>query len=182
MPDYGLGQTNIDKKNGIRYGVISQHEVLQAWADSSEAYYGDPHCPGCGNDAIESGDDEEGILTDREGYKVSRGACGDFACDRCKIRFDADEAYGDEPISHFIDDEEYSAECGDSGDIFITKSPYYTFAPFCSPCAPGAGYLADAGKHDDSSGMKTYCFGRDWFDDEKCPYKYFDVKTGEEVK
>ena len=40
--DYGLGKTNIDKTSGIRYGVISQHSVGQAWYDESEAYYGTP--------------------------------------------------------------------------------------------------------------------------------------------
>lgn len=32
------------KNQGIRYGVINQREVLQAWADSSEAFYS-PYCP-----------------------------------------------------------------------------------------------------------------------------------------
>ncbi len=53
--DYGMGTTNIDKENGIRYGVIPQNEVLQVWCDSSEAYYGEPEectCmnPECGED------------------------------------------------------------------------------------------------------------------------------------
>ena len=29
--DYGLGLTNIDKENGIRYGVIPQNEVSENW-------------------------------------------------------------------------------------------------------------------------------------------------------
>ena len=37
--DYGRGQVNIDHTNNIRYGVISQNEVLQAWADESEPIY-----------------------------------------------------------------------------------------------------------------------------------------------
>ena len=37
--DYGRGLVNIDHETGIRYGVISQHEVLQAWADESEPEY-----------------------------------------------------------------------------------------------------------------------------------------------
>ncbi len=47
--DYGNGLTNIDHSNGIRYGVIPANEVLQAWCDSSEPDYGEPHCPKCGN-------------------------------------------------------------------------------------------------------------------------------------
>jgi hypothetical protein len=34
--DYGNGMTNKDRDTGIRYGVISQNDVLQAWADSSD--------------------------------------------------------------------------------------------------------------------------------------------------
>lgn len=37
--DYGMGTTNVDVKTGIRYGVISQHDVSQAWCDSSEPVY-----------------------------------------------------------------------------------------------------------------------------------------------
>lgn len=33
--DHGLGTTNADHSTGIHYGVISQNEVLQAWADNS---------------------------------------------------------------------------------------------------------------------------------------------------
>jgi hypothetical protein len=125
--DYGMGASNINPLTGIRYGVISQNEVLQAWADSSEPYYGE--------EEMEEDD------------------------------------YDAEPIFWFIDDGEYKAECGDDGEIFITKSPYYTTCAFCSPCAPGAGYLMDYREN----GIKAYCFGHDWFEDEKAPYKVFRV-------
>ena len=126
--DYGMGMTNRDHENGIHYGVISQHEVLQAWADSSEPYYGD----------------EKEIDEDAE------------------------------PLSFSFEGDGYLAECGDDGDIFITKSPFYTLCAFCSPCAPGAGYLMDSRK----DGVKAYCFGHDWFEDGKAPYPVYDVKTG----
>lgn len=29
--DYGRGLTNIDPKNGIRYGIIGIHDVVQAY-------------------------------------------------------------------------------------------------------------------------------------------------------
>ena len=134
--DYGRGLTNIDTETGIRYGVISQNEVLQAWADSSEPDYGET----------------EG-MTDED---------LEFA----------------EPLFYIFSDEEYSATCGDDGDIFIYKSPFYTLCRFCSPCAPGAGYLMSP----DDNGIKAYCFGHDWFEDEQAPYKVYDVKTGMEVK
>ena len=39
--DYSLPNSTVnrDSKTGIRYGVISQNAVLQAWADSAEAEY-----------------------------------------------------------------------------------------------------------------------------------------------
>ena len=131
--DYGRGLTNIDGKTGIRYGVIHQQHVLQAWCDDSEAYYGD--IP-----------EEEIEFTD--------------------------------PINYFIDDNEYYAFSDDYGDIMITRSPYYTKCKYCSPCAPGAGYLMDY----TDEGIKAYCFGHDWFDSGKAPYKVYDVKTNKLIK
>ena len=116
--DYGRGQTNIDHKTGIRYGVISIHEVTQAWCDSSEPFY-------------------------------------------------------------LVHSNEYIAEQGnDDHDIFIIKSPYYTLCQFCSPCAPGAGYLMNH----TPDGIKAYCFGHDWFDGERAPYPVYSVKTGKLVE
>lgn len=34
--DYGMGQSNVDKSTGIRYGVISVNECVQSWYDSAE--------------------------------------------------------------------------------------------------------------------------------------------------
>ncbi len=173
--DYGLGQTNIDKANGIRYGVISSHDVSQAWADSSEADYGDACCPKCGNyayaiDAPEVPDiDEEENWTD-EGR--------DYACTECRYSFDASEAYGDEPLGFTLDDGEYKAsQSGDDNDIFIMDSPYYTRASFCSPCAPGACYLTSP--CDD--GEKAYCFGHEWFDDGIAPYPVYRVSDDKQL-
>ena len=63
----------------------------------------------------------------------------------------------------------------DSSDIFVMESPFYTLCAPCSPCAPGAGYLLTKGK------LKAYCFGHDWFEEGKAPYRVFSVGTGEEV-
>ena len=122
--DYGMGLTNIDLKTGIRYGVINQNRVLQAWAEESEPVFPEP--------------DEE----------------GDFF----------------EPIGFEYSGDGYEASCGEDGDIFITKSRYYTLCGFCSPCAPGAGYLTDAGD------IKAYCFNHDWFEEKKAPYVVYRVK------
>jgi hypothetical protein len=133
--DYGRGTTNIDPETGIRYGVINQNEVLQAWADSA-----DPVFP--------ESENEEDI--------------DDFI----------------EPDGYTYNDDGYICEqFADDPDIFVCKSPYYTYCAFCSPCAPGAGYLLD--KRNELTGIKTYCFGHDWFEDEKAPYPVFSVETDE---
>ena len=134
--DYGLGQTNIDTKTGIRYGVIHQGECLQAWADSSEPYYGP--------------EDELSELSENEWE-------------------------GMEPISWYYSGEGIEAEQSfDDGDIFILKSPYYTLCGFCSPCAPGAGYLTGNGN------VRAYCFGPDWFEG-KPPHDIYRVSDGKLV-
>ncbi len=135
--DYGGGMTNRDPDTGIRYGVISQHSVMQAWADSSEADYGKPTCPECGNGLVHF---DESIAGDWEG---NRG-CNDYMCTACEAIYDSADAYSDEPLGWSVDDGEYKlVDCLDS-DVMVLQSPYYTFAPFCSPCVPGAGNLDDA--------------------------------------
>lgn len=181
--DYGRGMTNIDKSNGIRYGVIPQNDVLQAWCDASESDYGDPHCPVCGNNAVDlCGEsaklvDDDGEDIDADTLEQYGHGCADYACPRCRHTLDGSDVFGDEPMGFNYDADGYTAECGDSGDIFITKSPYYTRAKFCSPCAPGAGYLRDA----TPNGVKTYCFGHDWFEDNQAPYPVFRVSDDAEM-
>lgn len=160
--DYGLGQTNIDPVTGIRYGVISGNgDILQAWADSSEADYGDPHCPKCGNDAGRMSDNDAPD-TDGDEWTQARGECADYYCVSCRLTFGSESAFGDEAIGYALEDAEYTAvSCLDS-DVMITRSPYYTRARFCSPCVPGAGDLNSP----DPQGIKAYCFGPDWYDTE----------------
>ena len=156
--DYGNGKTNIDLKTGIRYGVINQNEVLQAWCDSNEPFH-IYNCPYCGSE-----------LT--KGANAKR-------CPTCYKKIDPDVDFDmQEPVSFFLDDGEYKAEqTYDDPDIFIVKSPYYTFCQFCSPCAPGAGYLMNPME----GGVKAYCFDHSFFDEGKAPYKVYSVKTNEEV-
>jgi hypothetical protein len=175
--DYGLGTTNIDTDTGIRFGVISSHDICQSWSDSSEAEYGDPHCPKCGNEASCSTDEDTPDFDEHEDIKVS--GCGDYYCSDCRYAFDGDEAYGDEPLGWKLDNGEYLAtQSGDDSDIFVIKSPYFTHAQFCSPCAPGAGYLGNPC----ADGPKTYCFGHDWFDEGQAPYPVYRVADGTQVE
>ena len=176
--DYGVGKTNVDVKTGIRFGVISQNSVTQAWCDSAEADYGEPHCPKCGNEAIAydeySGESDDEMDT----WDHAEHECDDYVCCDCQYVFGSESAYGDEPAGWTLDDGEYKAtDCLDS-DIMILSSPYYTLAQYCSPCCPGAGNLDCAM----DGGHKTYCFGHDWFDEGKAPYPVYSVETGELVE
>ncbi len=162
--DYGMGQTNIDKSNGIRFGVLPMHAIYQAWCDSAEADYGEPTCGECGNDLVEYDDDKHGD------YPEIRG-CSDYACESCERVVESQDAYGDEPNGWHVDDGEYKAWQDSHGDVMVCASPYYTRAEFCSPCAPGACYLLNA----DEDGERAYCFGHDWFEGGRSPYPVYRV-------
>jgi hypothetical protein len=187
--DYGRGLTNIDTETGIRYGVISQNEVLQAWADSSEAIY--PWtCGYCGND----------LTSEPWEYPAH--------CDHCNRELTEDDFDMQEPAGFEYNQDGYIChQSADDTDIFVIKSPYYTYAQFCSPCAPGAGYLMNPFRFNVFDGYgenkpllsfphtsktykqaaenagypKVYCFDASWFDDNKAPYPVFSVETGEIV-
>lgn len=157
--DYGMGQTNVDVSNGIRFGVISMHEVTQAWCDDSEPQYGQPELSDC--DCQECGHNDG----------ISHSWGDSLICEECGEEFEVEFPDCCEPIAHTIANEEYSAtQSNDDVDIFITKSPYYTNCGFCSPCAPGAGYLLTR-----SDDCRAYCFGHDWFESGCAPYPVFRV-------
>lgn len=204
--DYGLGQTNIDHETGIRYGVIHAGEIAwwneQSEPEYSDTYY----CPKCGNEMynLEKDGDVENLkdiirkempeaeisemtaidiadyLLDTIGYGRDEYASDySLVCPSCEYITGADglDFQETEPIGFTYDSEGYQAfQSYDDPDIFVTKSPYYTLAQFCSPCAPGAGYLMDRGT------VKAYCFGHDWFEGGTAPYPVYDVKTGKRVK
>src|SRR4051812_23221274 len=95
--DYGMGQSNIDRTTGIRFGVISAH-ALADWAlEEFEADYGPPTCGTCGNDAQEYERDVHGEYDHGPG-------CADYACQTCERVFESSDAYGDEPLGHNLDD------------------------------------------------------------------------------
>ena len=173
--DYSLGKSNVDE-NGIHYGVIPANEVAEFWYEESEPYYGeDYHCPYCGSKAFEIDDMDEDEQEKIEEFEYDQTAF-EIACFSCKKVFSSGDALGD-PISSFYKKEGYVAEQGfDDHDIFIMKSPFYTYSQFCSPCAPGAGYLLNW--MDKDSGIKTYCLGHDWFE-EKETGKWIDCPSCE---
>ncbi len=150
--DYGLGLSNVDRNTGIRYGVISQHSV------DSDALYGN---------------------SDDTAYEEAY----DAALAEAKLEDPGLDAEDFDPmledVGIHIKDAEYEiVDCLDS-DIMVLRSPYFTFAQFCSPCVPGAGNLDNPMGPD--SGAKCYCLGHEWFEDGKAPYTVYSVETGQEV-
>jgi hypothetical protein len=156
---------NVDVDNGIRYGVIPHNRVGSSWCDASEPEYAEPEqcdcvCPEC-NEYVESPLD------------VSWGDC--IECPNCG-EFELEFPDMLEPLGFTYDSDGYECEQIGEVDIFISKSPYYTHAKYCSPCAPGACYLLS---RCDENGPKAYCFGPDWFDSyNPCPYPVYRVSDG----
>lgn len=169
MPDYGNGKTNIDLKTGIRFGVISPHEVGEWWYENAKPYYGTPNevnCPKCGHDCTE----------EKQEY-------GDtLECEECGRNFEIEWPECD-PISFSLCRGGYEASQTAERDIFVTKSPYYAYGPFCSPCAPGAVSLVpvNKGKYDHRTGEIAFCFGHEAFLGGKAPYRVYDADTFKEV-
>lgn len=148
--DYGLGKTNIDK-HGIRYGVIPINSLPGEVIDEFELNYSQ-HCPYCGYELDEDNWNSYGSVE---------------PCSACGELIEDGEQYGDEPDSQTYDDGELKMEIDSSYDVWIFKSPVVTNCQYCSPCAPGAGYLLNP--CDD--GPLTYAIPSDWFD-EYCPCPY----------
>lgn len=178
--DYSLGTAN--HRGEFHFGVISAHACCEFIYEAFEADYGPPTCGKCGNEAIEADDpqapDIDELPEDWETIHAIGGA--DYACLGCKRFFSSDDAFGEEPVGNYLDDGEYKASLDGYNDIFITQSPYFTYAQYCSPCAPGAGHLENPCPPG-CGGIKTYCFGHDWFNGDKAPYPVFSVKTGKLV-
>ena len=171
--DYGLGQTNIDHETGIRYGVIACNSIMsEAWNDL-EPDYGDPTCPACGNECIDWDADKHDNYTDPP------CGCCDYACDDCQAAWDSQDVYSDESLSWTYDGEGYAIHSDmDATILFVTQSLFYTYAPYCSPCVPGAGNLDDA---NGETGIRAYCLGVDWFEDNQAPYPIYRVDTDERI-
>lgn len=189
--DYGHGSTNVDTTNGIRYGVISQHSIVQAWSDASEPEYGPPTCPECGNKAtpLDSiGPNDTDIPSQDEAefetWTSERHETHDYACRSCKHFFGSASAFGDEPIGWTVDDGEYvMVDCLDS-DVMVIRSPFFTNGPYCSPCVPGGVNLDDAklfgDEMPDDCTPRAYCCGHDWFDPPIAPYRVYGVISNRE--
>lgn len=171
--DYGRGLTNVDLRTGIRYGVIPENAV-HWWDEGTSPSFPDPSCPYCGSERMLA------AFEPRKGSKkrarLAALHMGEaLYCQVCKHLVSEDDA-SPECDGSYVDKDGLQARCGEDGDIFVTLSPYFARAAFCSPCAPGACHLLS--EHD--AGERAYCLGHDWFDGG-APYRVFSVATGEEV-
>ncbi len=161
--DYSLGQSNVDSNTGIHYGVISQHSVN----------------PDALNDIFTQGEDiqfAESLKEYLANAKIENEKDGtEFDEDAATQDF-ADGYESDGGLNDYLYEQDgYKLTgCLDS-DLFVLRSPFYTFAQFCSPCVPGSGNLDSPCE----TGPKTYCLGHDWFEDNKAPYAVYSVETGE---
>lgn len=144
-------------------------------------------CPGCsGLLDTSSGPDGEFLhywcpdcetnVPEGDEIEYTGRGCADYACEDCHRYYDSGDCYGEEPREWILDDENYTAsQGGNDTDVFIIRSPYYTHAHFCRPCAPGACYLRSPV---DTDGPRCYCFGHDWFEDGVAPYPVYRVSDG----
>ncbi len=191
--DYGSGLTNINHATGIRFGVISPHSVAP---DSLQDVYDRGENQSYAASVKEAKDritfvlrevfDGLGVLPYdyRNGTNTPKADAylapivesvwddieqdwnGNYEGDNDQYRFESDG---------------YVIETSSLG-LYVIQSPFYTYAAFCSPCCPGAGDL-DSPRLTAESGVKTYCLGPDWFDNEDCtmPYTAFNVSDDSEV-
>lgn len=153
---------NRNPETGIRYGIIHNHRLAEFAYDEFTTEY-DEYCPHCGEEL--SQESSETLATECK-----------LECPHCSKEIRDGDQFGDEPSRVTLDDGTYKAFIDSSGDVWVIDSPYYTRAAFCSPCAPGACYLASP--CDD--GERAYCLGAEWFDGEP-PYPVYSVATGERV-
>lgn len=178
--DYGLGMSNTDKETGIRYGLIGQNaETLNHDATEDIFQFGK-------NVSFETYVDEFKLKlrSAMEDYFSSSKWSGekksklDQAVDNAfdAVEQDVSDNYQSDNDCYLYEKDGYKIHTTES-ELWVTLSPFYTHAQFCSPCAPGAGNLDSPC----ADGPKTYCLGHDWFEDCKAPYPVYSVADGKEV-
>lgn len=182
-----LGSTapNVDPANGIHYGCISQHSVNQESL----------------SDIFDNGRNLSYESAQADFKANLRATLKDYFSD---YKFMKETSTLDDCVEACYDavEQEWNDGYEDSGEsvylyeqdgyklstspslvaVFVEKSPYYTFARGCSPCAPNAGDLDNA-TAEDNGNLKTYCLGPDWFGDESpIPYACYDVVTDKVIE
>jgi hypothetical protein len=180
---------NFDEKTGIRYGVISPHNISSFALD----------------DIYQNGTDPQYESAKEEFENGLKSAIKEFCDNNSNMRLDDRhidiDVIMDQWNDHFendgsgimdYSDSEYDLHVsGDNFGIFVMKSPYYTYCRGCSPCAPGAGDLNNSFDPDEFEITEGYhrslCLGHEWFDQDndqysrKIPYRAFRVSDDSEV-
>ena len=208
--------TNRDPETGIRYGVISQHSIQSdvmsdIWSEardlSREAAV--EEMKDSIVSAIEQGETARealaGVLDDFV-RNADLSDCIDQMLDMMKdndgktphrdmlwdvVEQDFNDRYEDNGDRSWLWEKDgYALSNCLQSDVFVSKSPYFTYAPYCSPCCPGAGNLDSASAksgmfaHEEIGniqGCKAFCLGHSFFENEEAPYPVFSVATGKRV-
>ena len=141
---------NRDPETGIRYGIVSLHDLNEFALESFEPIY-PCSCPECESEF------EPGTQPD-----------DDSPCPTCGfVADDDDDWFGYEPIALIYEEEGYSLSLDEHNDVWIFRSPHTTSRwSHCSPCAPGAAHLSD-GTSEDHGDDLAYCLGDEWYDNGK---------------
>ena len=152
--------------NGIHYGVIPIRDldgfVTKDFYDNSENIV---------MNSVESEIDE--IFEELKTFVNDKGVDKEIEIETLKesIKYEIFENWDESEDSRLYEHDGYKIELVEY-DLFITKSPYVTFGPLCSPCAPNAVYIADA---DGKYGYMAYCLPDEFFPGGKAPYKYIEL-------
>lgn len=183
--DYSLGLSNTDRDTGIRYGVISQNSVSPDAIDDMFTQ---------GEDVAYDESLAEYLKTSRAEWVSDGNDEDDFDEDEAAQGF-ADNYSSDGGLNDikFERDGYLLTGCLQS-DVFVLRSPFFTFAQFCSPCVPGAGNLDSpfqsanvqdgldgtdyASEASEAGFPRVYCLGHDWFENSVAPYAVYSVETG----
>lgn len=170
--DYGLGQSNIDKETGIRFGAIGQNArhlnqeaVQEIWTHGE-------------NLSFESyREDIKGKLSNVFADFSESEEMAEAAFEAVEDEINDNYNSGDTDRYRY-DKDGYFIQTSEPNDLVVLRSPFYTHAQFCSPCFPGGGHL----ENPCPDGPKTYCLGHDWFEENKAPYPVYEVATGKLVE
>ena len=173
--DYGMGQTNIDTATGIRYGIHSANSVSSESIDEVMFNGRDLGWESWRRQVLDELSSAVNGVLDSYTLKTADPDMIDELFDQLELA----EVYGEDGWDGpwLLEEDGLQVQC-DAQYVWVFKSPYYTYAAYCSPCMPGAGDLDSP--YDD--GVKTYCLGLDWFDDcAKCPYPIYRVSDNMKV-
>ena len=153
--------------NGIHYGVIPIRDLDEFF---TEDFY--DNSENIVMNSVESEIDE--IFEELKTFVNDKGVNKEIEIETLKesIKYEIFENWDESEDSRLYEHDGYKIELI-TYDLFIAKSPYVTFGPLCSPCAPNAVYIADA---DGKYGYMAYCLPDEFFPGGKAPYKYIELE------